>query len=117
MCENAGKLSQTGLKYIRKLSQMPSKNMRKLSQSCWKSAAGTIALVEIKSGNDYKKHAALNKVLAVEEWKSKQAIVFCKDNVQLEDGILYLPWYMAIFYKQEQLPEGLTYEVDLSGLC
>ena len=77
----------------------------------------TIDLVEIKSGNDYKKHAALNKVLAVEEWKAKQAIVFCKDNVQLEDGILYLPWYMAIFYKQEQLSEGLTYEVDLSGLC
>ena len=29
---------------------------------------------------------------------------------------LYLPWYMAIFFKQEQLSEGLTYEVDLSGL-
>lgn len=75
-----------------------------------------IDLVEIKSGNDYKKHAALDKVLAVEEWKAKQAIVFCKDNVQVEDGILYLPWYMAIFFKQEQLSEGLTYEVDLSGL-
>ena len=75
-----------------------------------------IDLVEIKSGNDYKKHAALDKVLAVEEWKAKQAIVFCKDNVQVEDRILYLPWYMAIFFKQEQLSEGLTYEVDLSGL-
>lgn len=75
-----------------------------------------IDLVEIKSGNDYKKHAALDKVLAVEEWKAKQAIVFCKDNVQVEDGILYLPWYMAIFFKQEQLSKGLTYEVDLSGL-
>ena len=28
----------------------------------------------------------------------------------------YLPWYMAIFFKQEHLSEGLTYEVDLSGL-
>lgn len=75
-----------------------------------------IDLVEIKSGNDYKKHAALNKVMAVDEWKAKQAIVFCNGNVEEEDGILYLPWYMAIFFKQEQLPEGLTYEVDLSGL-
>ena len=75
-----------------------------------------IDLVEIKSGNDYKKHAALNKVMAVDEWKAKQAIVFCKGNVEEEDGILYLPWYMAIFFKQEQIPEGLTYEVDLSGL-
>lgn len=75
-----------------------------------------IDLVEIKSGNDYKKHAALNKVMKVDEWKAKQAIVFCKGNVEEEDGILYLPWYMAIFFKQEQIPEGLTYEVDLSGL-
>ena len=75
-----------------------------------------IDLVEIKSGNDYKKHAALDKVLQVEEWKAKQAIVFCKDNVQVEDGIVYLPWYMAMFFRQEQLPEGMIYEVDLSGL-
>ena len=75
-----------------------------------------IDLVEIKSGNDYKRHAALNKVMKVDEWKAKQAIVFCKGNVEEEDGILYLPWYMAIFFKQEQIPEGLTYEVDLSGL-
>lgn len=47
-----------------------------------------IDLVEIKSGNDYKKHAVLDKVLAVEEWKAKQ----------------------------EQLSEGLTYKVDLSEL-
>lgn len=75
-----------------------------------------IDLIEIKSGNDYKKHAALNKVMSVDEWKAKQAIVFCKGNVEEEDGVLYLPWYMAIFFKQEQIPEGMTYEVDLSGL-
>ena len=75
-----------------------------------------IDLVEIKSGNDYKKHAALDKVRKVEEWKAKRSIVFCKDNIQEEDGILYLPWYIAIFFKQNQLQEGLTYEVDLSGL-
>lgn len=75
-----------------------------------------IDLVEIKSGNDYKKHAALNKVMKVDEWKAKQAIVFCKGNVEEENGILYLPWYMAIFFKQAQIPEGLTYEVDLTGL-
>lgn len=75
-----------------------------------------IDLVEIKSGNDYKKHAALNKVMSVDEWKAKKAIVFCKGNVEEEDNILYLPWYMAIFYKQEGIPMGLTYKVDLNGL-
>ena len=75
-----------------------------------------IDLVEIKSGNDYKKHAALNKVMQVDEWKAKQAIVFCKGNLEEENGILYLPWYMAIFFQQEQIQEGLIYKVDISGL-
>lgn len=43
-------------------------------------------------------------------------IVFCKGNVEEEDDILYLPWYMAIFFKQEGIPIGLTYKVDLNGL-
>lgn len=76
----------------------------------------SIDYIEIKSGNDYKKHAALNRILKIEEWKAKQAIVFCKDNIQEENGILYLPWYMAIFLKQEEIPEGIKYEVDLTGL-
>ena len=76
----------------------------------------TIDLIEIKSGNDYKKHATLDRVLNVAEWKTKDAIVFCKDNLFQEGGILYLPWYMAIFFKRKQLPEGFTFKVDLSGL-
>ena len=31
-------------------------------------------------------------------------------------GRCQLPWYMAIFYKQEGIPMGLTYKVDLNGL-
>ena len=76
----------------------------------------SIYLIEIKSGNDYKKHAALDRVLDVAEWKTKDAIVFCKDNVFQEGGILYLPWYMAIFFKRKHLSEGFTFKVDLSGL-
>lgn len=75
-----------------------------------------VDLIEIKSGSDFKKHSALDKVLKVENWKSKQAIVFCSSNIQLENGILYLPWYMAIFLKQNQLHEQLIYKVDLSKL-
>ena len=30
--------------------------------------------LEIKSGTDYKKHAALNNVLSVDEWNLKEAI-------------------------------------------
>lgn len=76
----------------------------------------SIDLVEVKSGQDYRKHAALDKIRNVEQWSYRQAVVYCKDNVMVEDGVLYLPWYMMMFYRQERLPVGLTYEVDLNGL-
>lgn len=75
-----------------------------------------VDLVEIKSGRDYKRHAALDKIRQVSEWNARKSLVFCKGNVQSEDGILYLPWYMAMFYAQTALPEGLIYQVDLSDL-
>ncbi len=76
----------------------------------------SVELVEIKSGNDYKKHKAIDHALQVENWKFKRAIVFSKENIEQEDGILYLPWYMVIFSRQEKEPEQMIYEIDLSGL-
>lgn len=76
----------------------------------------SVDILEIKSGKDYQKHPAMDHALKVENWKFGQAIVFCKGNVQNEDGILYLPWYMILFYKIEAVPRQLIYEIDLSGL-
>ena len=75
-----------------------------------------VDILEIKSGNDYKKHKAMDHALQVENWKFKRAIVFSKENIEQEDGILYLPWYMVIFSRQEKEPEQMIYEIDLSGL-
>ena len=50
-----------------------------------------VDILEIKSGNDYKKHAALNKVTAVEKWIFGRKIVFCKGNVEKEGNIEYFP--------------------------
>ncbi|MGM9947847.1 ATP-binding protein [Floccifex sp.] len=75
-----------------------------------------IELLEIKSGKDYKKHKALDHILSVSEWKFKKATVFCKDNVQLEDNITYMPWYMIMFVKPYEQPDKMIYEIDLSGL-
>ena len=75
-----------------------------------------VDILEIKSGNDYKKHAALNKVTAVEKWIFGRKIVFCKGNVEKEGNIEYFPWYMVMFYQREREPEGFIYKVDLSGL-
>lgn len=73
-------------------------------------------VVEIKSGSDYKKHLAMDHVVKTENWKFGNFIVFSKCNVEEENGILYLPWYMVIFYRQEVPREQLIYKIDLNGL-
>ena len=75
-----------------------------------------IDLVEVKSGGDYKKHKALDNVLAVGDWSFANAYVLCGDNLTVEGGVTYLPWYLVMFLRPAQIPKGLTYEVDLSGL-
>ncbi len=75
-----------------------------------------IELVEIKSGNDYKKHHALDKVMNVEQWNFDNAYVFCKSNVEKQEKITYYPWYMIMFYKMEDVLKNMKYEIDLSGL-
>ena len=73
-------------------------------------------LLEIKSGNNYKRHLALNHAMQVEHWNFEKKIVFSKANVQQEDDIVYMPWYMIMFLKQDETPEHMIYEVDLSAL-
>lgn len=75
-----------------------------------------IDLIEVKSGKDYRRHPALNKVLSVSDWKFKNAYVLCQDNIDRQDGITYLPWYLAMFLKPAQIPESMIYKPDLSGL-
>ena len=58
----------------------------------------------------------MDHALQVENWRFKRAVVFSKENIEQEDGILYLPWYMVIFSRQEKEPEQMIYEIDLSGL-
>ncbi|MDY5323969.1 MAG: AAA family ATPase [Succinivibrio sp.] len=68
-----------------------------------------IIAVEIKSGNDYHRHAALNNLLSVSEWKISEGIVFCKGNIEVVDKITYYPWYMVMFFK-DHLP---NFKIDL----
>ncbi len=59
--------------------------------------------VEIKSGKDYKAHKALNNALNVTSWNLKKGIVFCMGNVEENEHVIYLPWYMVMFFKQMSL--------------
>ena len=76
----------------------------------------SIELIEAKSGNDYKKHSALTKVMGIEEWKFQKATVLCKGNIETVNGVHYLPWYMIMFMTAYQPPKEMKYEVDLSAL-
>ena len=75
-----------------------------------------IDLTEIKSGNDYTKHPALDNMMKTDNWSFGEKIVFCKGNIRKQGEILYLPWYMIMFYRPDPVPEGYIYEVDLSAL-
>lgn len=77
-----------------------------------------IHLLEIKSGNDYTKHASLSKILENEDLPISQGIVFCKSNVMVQNNILYLPFYMIMFYENKKVEKYvLSQDVDtLFGL-
>jgi len=75
-----------------------------------------IELMEVKSGKDYKKHAALDRVRQVKEWQPEKAYVFCQGNIEWEDGVTYLPWYEIMFLQPERLPPSMKFKVDISGL-
>ena len=62
-----------------------------------------LTVIEVKSGKEYKKHAALDA--APQECQNKtiaqtlRKIVLCKHNVERgENGIIYLPLYMAMLF-------------------
>lgn len=72
--------------------------------------------VEVKSGNDYKKHAALDNILKVEDWGLEEAFVFCRGNVERQEKITYLPWYMMMFLERSRYQGNQIVNVELSGL-
>lgn len=58
-------------------------------------STGHVSLVEVKSGKTYKRHVALDNLLAVEDYDFHEPIVLCNANVALERGRVYLPIYSA----------------------
>jgi predicted AAA+ superfamily ATPase len=59
------------------------------------SATGMISLLEIKSGNDYKTHKALDNLLDVDDYRIDNAYVFCDSNISRDGCVIYLPNYLV----------------------
>jgi predicted AAA+ superfamily ATPase len=71
--------------------------------------------IEVKSGKDYDRHNALSNVMMNEEYGIPLAYVFCQENVQVRDRVIYYPIYMIAFFEQKQ-PEERIFKFDLTGL-
>lgn len=74
-----------------------------------------VSVIEMKSGRDYKHHPALDAALKVKDWPFKSAYVFCQSNVEVEDEIYYLPWYM-MFLLQKPKPTSQQILFNLEAL-
>jgi predicted AAA+ superfamily ATPase len=59
---------------------------------------GRLSVIEVKSGSEYRRHAALDNAFADNPGKFNRRIVLCKGNVEVaDDGTIYLPLYMSMF--------------------
>ena len=77
---------------------------------------GDVLPLEIKSGKDYQRHAALDNVMENGDYAIPTAFVFQNDNVKTDGRIVYLPIYMLMFLQNEQDQEPQIYKLDLTGL-
>lgn len=77
---------------------------------------GEVLPLEIKSGKDYTKHAALSQVLENEDYQISKAYVFHNGNVSRKGKVLYAPVYMLMFVKKEQELRNPIYKPDFSVL-
>lgn len=58
--------------------------------------------LEIKSGKDYQVHSALDKFLQIKEYNIHQAFVLSNaKNVEIKNGVTYLPIYYIACIKPE----------------
>ena len=77
---------------------------------------GDVLPIEIKSGKDYQRHAALDNVMSNPDYAIPTAYVFQNDNVKAEGKIVCLPIYMLMFLQKEQDAAPQIYKLNLDGL-
>ena len=79
-------------------------------------ANGVVLPIEIKSGKDYYRHNAMDKVLNLAEYAMETGYVFCNGNVETIGKTVYFPIYMLMFLQKAELPDELLFPTDFSDL-
>lgn len=77
---------------------------------------GAVLPIEVKSGKDYERHAALTNCLNNNRYDIPKAYVFCNDNIKEKDKVVYYPIYMITFLQKEGPEQEMIYKLDLSVL-
>jgi len=72
--------------------------------------------IEIKSGKDYTRHAALSNVMANKDYSIPRAFVFHNGNVRRDEKIIYYPIYMLMFVEKSESGEKLIYRLNTDAL-
>ena len=72
---------------------------------------GKLLPIEVKSGKHYRRHRALDRVLAEPGYGIEKAIVFNDDELKVLDKVFYAPIYMMMFLEREPLPERMIYVI------
>lgn len=76
---------------------------------------GKVVPIEVKSGNSYKTHKALDNFMKVKEYNIEKGYVLSTGNIETEDNINYLPIYMCYLLKEQKLDKMIV-DLNLSGL-
>lgn len=71
--------------------------------------------IEVKSGKDYKRHAAITNILDITDFHLSEGIVLGNCNISSIGKITYMPIYMVMFIDNPKISD-IIYEVDLTGL-
>ena len=75
--------------------------------------AGEVVPLEVKSGASVRAHASLDKLLASEEFDIPRGIVLSRLNIEVDEKVVYLPWYAQFCLDEVLLPEAELPKVAL----
>lgn len=77
---------------------------------------GRVLPIEVKSGKNYQRHSALNNVMEISNYSIDEAFILSNYNVEVKGNLLYLPIYMLMFIKDEDIKLPTVDLDDLSGV-
>lgn len=76
---------------------------------------GKVVPIEVKSGQAYKSHKALDKIMSVADYRIEKAYVFSTGNIEKNGDITYLPIYMCYLLKEKKINQMIV-APDTEGL-